>query len=273
MTTLRAPAPKRASASVTLSLALVTIPCQLFSATENGGIKRSEYVRNGDGSYHKIKQQKLNGTTGDVVPYENVVKLFETEKGPVELSDDEIDGIIQAAPGKADIVAFLPLAILMSGHYLVEKIYQVRPASRSIGKRKEADGPATILLDALLTCLRKQGKLALILFTMRSGSSPRYAALLPNARLYTLMFDDEVREDLPITRDVAPANIIEAMGELVRKTSETEPLPLVDKATEAVVAYALKKLDGTHPTVVAPKVSEESPDDLMAALEAALRDR
>lgn len=259
-------APSRSSGSFSLGLGMLVIPCSLYSATESHGIKRSEYVSTDDG-FHKVGRTQVDKETGELVDGSQIVKLFECEDGSlVELTDDEIEAATKAENGTATIEAFIPVEHIGTT-YITDSMYQVRPANRKVGSKSKPDANAVKAFSVLTSAMAERGVFALIQLTSRG--KPKYAALLPDGRMFNLLFTDEVRDERPFP-EAEPSEAELAMGlQLVDAVLKTEPIELIDTATEKVLEYATAKAAGNAPITVEHKEAEAS-GDLLAALAAAV---
>jgi DNA end-binding protein Ku len=255
-------APSRSSGSFSLGLGMLVIPCSLYTGTESHGIKRSEYVKTEDG-YHKVGRTQVDKETGELVDNSQTVKMFECEDGSlVELSDEEIESVTKAENGTATIEAFLPVEHIGST-YITDSMYQVRPANRKVGTKSKPDANAVKAFAVLTSAMAERGVFALVQLTSRG--KPKYAALLPDGRMFNLLFTDEVRDERPFP-EAEPSEAELAMGlQLVDAVLKTEPMELFDTATDKVAEYATAKASGQEPVFVEHKEAEAS-GDLLAAL-------
>lgn len=260
-------APSRSSGSFSLGLGLLVIPCSLYTGTEDSGIKRSQYVKTEDGGYHKVRMRTVDEETGDEVTRDKITKLYECEDGSlVELSDAEIEAAVGAANGSATIEAFMPNEWLGS-RYITDSLLQVRPARRKVGSKSKPDPNAEKAFTVLTQAMLEEGVFALIQFATRG--KPKYGALLGDGRLFTLLFDEEIRDDLPLPdAEISEAEM--AMGiQLVTSLKASEPIELEDTATVKVNEYATAKAGGAAPVQIEAK-EPEAAGDLLAALQAAV---
>lgn len=263
-----APAPKRASASMTLSWGMVAIPVQLFSGTEDSSFSRSEYVKNDDGTYSKVGRKPIIKETGGDVDSTQVVKAVEVEDGIVEISDEEVEGLIGATNGTAQIVCFIKQGVLFNGTYILGDLKQIRPAKRKSGKQSVYDPAATQSFALLMAAMRKTASFAILKVVTRN--KPQFAALLPNGDLYTLLFDEQVRERLPMPEADIEREAVQMGVELIEIAMRDEPPTLHDDSTRRIIEYAEKKAKGEAKPVSAPSEDEGNGQDLMAALSAAV---
>lgn len=257
---------------MTLSWGMVAIPVQLFAGTEDSSVSRSEYVKDVDSegniTYLKVGRQSIVKDTGEKVDSSRVVKCIETEKGIVEVSDDEIANLVGAANGTASVVCFIKQSALFNGTYILGDLKQLRPAKRTSGKQKVHDPAATKSFALLMAAMRKTASFAVLKVTTRGN--PQFAALLPNGDLYMLRFEEEVRERLPMPEAEIAQEEIEMGVELVTLGIQDTPPTLHDDASRRVVEYAEKKASGSAQPVAAPEPQEQG-QDLMAALSAAVK--
>lgn len=265
-----AKAPTRSTATLTLGWGLVSVPVSLYTGSQSNGVKRSEYVRGEDGELHKAGTRKYDKVTDENIEYADIVKVYEADEGKlVELSNDEIDAVLQPENGKADIMAFRPMSEWHEGVYITDKLYQVRPAKTGSGKSKSVS-PATEKAFALLMeSMRQEEVFGLVEVVTRGKTS--ICALLPNGRMFTLLFEDEVREDRPMPEvEFSDAEI--EMGRKLVQTNITKERPeLVNHDAEKVHAYANDKAAGKVEAIVEPsEPSGDGESDLMALLGASL---
>lgn len=265
-----APAPKRATASMTLSWGMVAIPVQLFSGTEDNAFRRSEYVKKVDGdtvTYEKVGRKPINKETGEDVDHADVIKAVEVEDGIVEISDEEVEAALGAQNGTAQIVCFIKQQVLFSGNYVLGDLRQLRPAKRKSGKQSVYDPAATQSFALLVAAMRKTASFAIVKVVTRG--KPHFAALLPNGDLYTLLFDEEVRERLPMPEIEIEREAVKMGVELIEMGMRDDPPTLHDEATTRVIEFAEAKAKG-EATPVATKTEEAPTVDLMSQLQAAV---
>lgn len=264
----RAPAPGRSAASVTINFGLMSIPCSLYAGTQDTAVRQKEYVQSGDGKFHPVGRKKINKDTGELILDEgDVVRLLDTEHGPVEVTPDEIAALSEAVPGSADVVCFLPLAYMSAGYYVPEQMYQIKPKREGSGKNKVEVSAKPF--DLLMAAMRKRGVFAIAKVVIRKGTQPRYAALMPNERLYLVHFDNEVREDLKRTPAEPSPEQLERASKAIAEATESSPPPLIDEVSERIRAFAAEKAEsGEAPEVATVEAKTETVDDLDTLLDA-----
>jgi len=266
VTVNRPAAPSRKTNSFTISWGLVSIPVGMYSGTEDFGIKRNRFTAEG----HEVGMKNYDKETGADVEYGDIVMRYRLEDGTtVELSNEEIEAVVQPIKGVATVEAFVPLAHLVAGTYVPDSLAQVRPADRKNGTKTVADPAAQKAFTLFMRAMQEEGVFALVDVVL--SGKPRKAAILPDGRMFTLKFDQEIRLDRPMPAvDVTDAEL--QMGrQLISVLRTEEPPALADESTEKVHAYAVAKA-AAGDAFEAPK-PEEAPvasDDLMAALQASL---
>lgn len=256
-----APAPTRSSGSAMLSFGPLTIPVQLFTSVEDTStrfIKRSEYTRKGE---PVGRAPIIKGTEPpELVDKEQVARCVETEHGLVELTDQEIKDVLDLPEKQAEIKTFLPLHVMGAGRYMPETLMQVRPAK---GKQRGTFDPAAAkAFSTLLRAMRQEQVFALIELNLRGH--PAYGALLPTGRLYRLLFDDEVREDVTfpdIEVSSDDVNMIRQMMEVSAKPPE-----LTNEYRPLLLAYVQRKAEDSDLLQEHSEPDEEQVDDLLGKL-------
>lgn len=263
---MHAPAPSRSTTNVSLSFMMMNIPVSIYAGTSKSGVSRSRYV-NRNGEWHKVGNKYYDKQTGEEVEYADFQNLVETKNGLVEITDEEIEALVEASSGTLTIKGFVKQDALSGGRYVPQKLYQVRPQKRKVGKTKEVDPGAERAFALLTTAMKKSGVLAVVKYSLRGN--PRFGALLPNGRMYELAFDNEVREGLPLPEAELSEQELSMMEQLINQATEQDPPILKDDSTEKVMEYAEKKAESGE-AVELPEAKTESTGDLMAALQASL---
>jgi non-homologous end joining protein Ku len=273
---MSAPAPSRPILSTTFGLGPIVIPVQIFSGEDDGAsIRRSEYTADGEkvGRISAIKNE--DGTLVRIVENHEVVKRYECADGQlVELTDEEIQAVLDNETGISETLCFLPMSLLKDSTYVQDRRYQVRPARRAKGKTKVDDPKANQAFALLAEGMRREDVFALVQITLRGV--PRYAALVATAgdvQLVTLKYDDEIREPRPLPEvelSDAEVDMARTLIQFSEKPASEAPV-LENSAAEKVRQYAETKAKSGHvakspdPDAVAAPVT-----DLMSQLQAAV---
>jgi DNA end-binding protein Ku len=170
----------RAIWSGVLSFGLVSVPVELYTATEAHGPVFHQFE---EGTADRIRYQRVNERTGDEVEYSDIVKGADVGGDYVLLDQDELDSV---APGRSrlmDIHTFVDSGDIDPLYF--NKAYFLGPGGDETGK----------LYALLREAMEKAGKAAIASFVMRGRE---YLAAVRADRdilvLETLFFADEVRD-------------------------------------------------------------------------------
>lgn len=170
----------RAIWSGVLSFGLVSVPVELYTATEAHGPVFHQFE---EGTADRIRYQRVNERTGDEVEYSDIVKGADVGGDYVLLDQDELDSV---APGRSrlmDIHTFVDTGDIDPLYF--NKAYFLGPGGEETGK----------LYALLREAMEKAGKAAIASFVMRGRE---YLAAVRADRdilvLETLFFADEVRD-------------------------------------------------------------------------------
>lgn len=264
---MAAKAPTRKTFSATIGWGMVSIPVGFFTATEESGISRSQFVRVGE-EVHPVGNKRYDKVTGDEVAYGDIVKMLDTGEGLVELSDSEMEQVLQPDNGVASIIEFRPVEEWESGRYVYTSMMQVRPDKVGTGKNKKVPASSNKAFALLLESMKSEGVFALVEIVTRGRS--RFAAFTAEGRAYFLHYDEEVREELPLP-EVELTDKELTMGRKLIKTAKSRkknPPELANNDAEKVMKYATDKVKGK--AEVPAEAAAEPVDDLAAMLEASL---
>ena len=265
-----APAPQRASLTFSISFGLLNIPVAGFTSTEDIAVKRAQYLADGSkvGVAPCIKND--DGTYGEKVEKSDIVKRFASDNGLVDLTDDEIDNVLNTVPGVSELIAVLRFDHLANGTYVPNgKVWQIRAAKLGSGRDAKPNPGGEKAFALLLAALKAENSFALLRFS-RAGTV-YLGALLPTGRLVGLYHDDEVRED----RDIPGAGTwSEGEFDFARQLLQTAALkqaPVVENDSVAkVTAYANAKAAGQAPVAAEAAAPLPTAIDLIATLKASI---
>lgn len=254
-------APSRSTLKLTLTIGMIPLALDVFSAVEESNISRSMYVKDG-GVLHKCGMTTYDTVTGKNIEKSDVTKCVETPEGVlVEISDDELQALLASENGTCTFLGFLPQEKF---DYSTEKPYQVRPQKVKT-KANPYEKPFVLIMDAM----RETETVALLSFVNRGKT--RYAAIDCDGRLATLRFDEEVREERPMPTAVL-SDQERAMGVTFIDTFKLDEAPVFhDEDSGKLMQFAVDKAktlaeggEVVIPTADAPVA--ESGGDLMALL-------
>ncbi len=253
----------RAIWSGVLSFGLVSVPVELYSATEQHGPVFHEFQR---GTTDRIRYQRVNERTGDEVEYSDIVKGASAGGGNYVLLDqDELDSV---APGRSrllDIHTFVELDEIDPIYF--DKTYFLGPGS------EETEKIYALLRDAMTG----SGKAAIASFVMRGKEY--LAAVRADGDvlvLETLFFADEVRDphqqisNLPGRVKESPQELSMARQLIDTISGPWEPSEYRDTYTDRIndLIEAKKDKKEVEPAAEAPAATNVV--DLTQALQASL---
>ena len=204
--------PPRPIASLTISFGLVSVPVNLYSATEASSSLRFHLLTK-DGS--RVRQQYVSERSGQVVARDRLVNGYEFEKDRYVLFDPgELKALEDAESTSIEIVAFIPFDAVDPLYY--EKAYLLAPDERGAK-------PYRLLHDAM----RQAGRSALAKWTWKARQHvvqlrPADGGLV----LQQLFFANEVRK--PGELEIEPASVSAAELKLALELVEQYAQPSYD---------------------------------------------
>jgi DNA end-binding protein Ku len=253
----------RAIWSGAISFGLVNVPVKLYSATSPKTVRFNQ-ISGKTGA--RIKQKRVDGSTGEEVAFEDIVKGYELSPDRYVLIDpSELEALDPKATHTIDIEDFVDLSEIDPIYY--DSSYYIAPATGGAKAYR-------LLLDAM----RDSGKVAVGRLVLRSKQ--QLCALRPTGdvlTLSTMLFGDEVLAPEGIDElgglSEAPATDRElAMArQLIDSLSNGfDPGRYRDDYRDRVLKLIEAKASG-QPIAPPPVEAESAPaPDLMAALEASL---
>ncbi|HSJ65344.1 MAG TPA: Ku protein [Gemmatimonadaceae bacterium] len=254
--------PARSIANATISFGLVSVPVNLYSASESKASVSFNMLHKKCGS--RLKQQYIcPKDDNEVVTRDDTVKGYEFAKDQyVILSAEELKALEEKATGMIDVVEFVPLAKIDREY--VDKVYY-------LGPDKGGDRAYRLLAAALADT----GYAALGQYAARGRQHlvvlrPRDGVLV----MEQLHYADEIRSpaEVPVPEgDVKPAELTLAK-QLIEQTAneEFEPTKYKDTVRDRVLEAIQKKVEGQEITAEAAPAASGKIIDLMEALKASL---
>jgi DNA end-binding protein Ku len=253
----------RAIWSGAISFGLVNVPVKLYSATSPKGV-RFHQLSSKTGA--RIRQKRVDSTTGDEVPYEEIVKGYEiTPDRYVIIEPDELDALDPKATRTVDIEEFVDLAEIDPIYY--DHNYYLAPTAGGAKAYR-------LLLDAM----RESGKVGIGKVVLRSKQ--QLCALRPTddvLTLTTMLFGDEVLspDRLDELDDIGEAEATQRELTMAQQLIESlsadfEPTKFRDEYRERVLELIERKAAGEEIAVQPAAEEPAAAPDLMAALEASL---
>jgi DNA end-binding protein Ku len=253
----------RAIWSGAISFGLVNVPVKLYSATSPKTV-RFHQLSGKTGA--RIRQKRVDPSTGDEVPFEEIVKGYEiTPDRYVLIEPEELDALDPKATKTIDIEEFVDLAEIDPIYY--DHNYYLAPTTGGAKAYR-------LLLDAM----REAGKVGIGRVVLRSKQ--QLCALRPTGEVLTLttmLFGDEVLTpdrldelDAVGEAEATKRELTMARALIDSLSSEFDPSRYRDEYRERVIEMIERKAAGEE-IAVSPQAEEpEAAPDLMAALEASL---
>jgi DNA end-binding protein Ku len=253
----------RAIWSGAISFGLVNVPIKLYSATSPKSVRFNQ-ISSKTGA--RIKQKRVDESTGDEVPFEEIVKGYEiTPDRFVLIEPEELDALDPKATKTIDIEEFVDLSEIDPIYY--DHNYYLAPTTGGAKAYK-------LLLDAMA----QAGKVGIGKVVLRSKQ--QLCALRPTGdvlTLTTMLFGDEVLspdrlDELDQVSDATATDRELNMAQqlIASLSAEFDPTKYKDEYRERVLELIERKAAGEEITVQPAAEEPAAAPDLMAALEASL---
>lgn len=245
-----------------LSFGLINIPVTMYSASKERSLDFA-MLRKGD--LCPISFKRVCKTSGEEVPYEDIVKGFEYQENKYVVLDE--DDFKRASPEKSeriDIEAFVAEDEIDSKYY--DKPYYLEPG-------KGADKAYVLLREALAQ--EKKVAVATMVFRQREDLvvvKPDDNIILLNQ----LRYPDELRDHsdikVPHKADLSHKEIGMAIELIEKMTDRFKPKSFHDSYTEKLEAIIKDKAKGKKfkPLPKEKNLKHTEPTDLVAQLRASL---
>jgi DNA end-binding protein Ku len=253
----------RAIWSGAISFGLVNVPVKLYSATSPKTV-RFHQLSSKTGA--RIRQKRVDPSTGDEVPFEDIVKGYElSPERYVLIEPEELEALDPKATKTIDIEEFVDLVDIDPIYY--DHSYYLAPATGGAKAYR-------LLLEAM----REAGKVAIGKIVIRSKQ--QLCALRPIGEvmaLSTMLFGDEVLSpdrldelDAIGEAEATKRELTMAQQLIDSLSADFDPTKFKDEYRERVLDLIERKAAGEE-IAVQPEAEDTTPaPDLMAALEASL---
>ncbi|MGW4379198.1 non-homologous end joining protein Ku [Kitasatospora sp. NPDC004531] len=248
-----------------ITFGLVSVPVQLYAATEEHSGPSLHQVHVKDGS--RIRLKRFCEAEGKEVPYSEIAKGYESPDGrQVVLDEEDLAELPLPSKKVVDVLAFVPAESIDPLMY--SKAYYVTTADKAPAK------PYVLLRDAL----RESGQIAVTKVTMRTRESLAVLRVHEDTLvLQTCLWPDEVRSAEGMAPDakvtVRPQELKMARSLMDTLSEDFDLSELHDEYQLALQGVIDAKLAG----VEAPHL-EEQPEgggaeviDLMAVLRSSVK--
>ncbi|MEE1927367.1 Ku protein [Streptomyces sp. TRM 70351] len=242
-----------------ISFGLVSIPIQLYGATENHSVGFHQ-IHTAHDCGGRIRYRKVCEIEEVEVPSDEIGKGFTAEDGrTVVLTDEDMASLPLPTARTIEILSFLPAEDI--DPIQLDRAYYMGAETAAAAK------PYVLLREAL----QRSGKAAVAKFALRGRESlGLLRALEDTLVLHTMLWPDEVRS----AGGLAPAEDVSVRdAELDMATTLMDSLgdldwdDLHDEYRHAVEELVDAKLEGREPAEVAAAPGGGKVIDLMAALE------
>jgi DNA end-binding protein Ku len=246
-----------------ISFGLVNVPVKLYSATSP---KTVRFHQLSSKTGVRIKQKRVDPSTGEEVAFEDIVKGYEvTPERYVMIDPEELEALDPKATRTIDIEEFVDLTEIDPIYY--DHTYYLAPTAGGTKAYR-------LLLDAM----REAGKVGIGRVVIRSKQ--QLCALRPTEdvlALTTMLFGDEVLapdriDELESVNEAEASDRELTMAQQLidSLSNEFDPSKFHDEYRERVLELIERKAAGEE-VAIQPEAEEPAPaPDLMAALEASL---
>jgi len=247
-----------------VSFGLVTVPVRVVSATRSLDVRFHQLDAE---SGARVRQKRVSEQTGEEVPYERIVKGYELEAGRYVIVDsEELAVLAPKASRQIEIEDFVDLADIDPVYF--EQPYFLVPD-------KEAAKAYRLLADVM----QEQQKVAIGRFVMRSKEAlVAIRAVEGVLVLETMRYADEVLAPdrdgaIPEPTSAPTEREMEMARQLVGSLTTTfDPEKYHDEYREELLALIDRKASGEEIVAAPAPAAEEKVVDLMAALEASVKE-
>jgi DNA end-binding protein Ku len=246
-----------------ISFGLVNVPVKLFTATSP---KTVRFHQLNEKTGARIQQKRVDPSTGEEVPYDQIVKGYElTRDRYVIVKPEELESLAPEKTRTIDIEDFVELSEIDPIYF--DHAYYLVP-----------DKGAAKAYGLLLEAMKETGKVAIARVVLRSKEQLVAIRAADGVLVMeTMIFSDEVvspdaLDDLPAAED---RNISDRELKMARQlvdslTSEFDPSRYRDEYREKVLDLIERKAAGEEIAVQPEAPAPARVPDLMAALEASL---
>ena len=247
-----------------LRLSLVTCPIELHSATSEKDKISFNQLNKRTGN--RIKYKKVDASTNEEVPSEDIVKAFQFEKDSyVQFEPDELEEIALDTNHTIDIVSFVPDSE-------IDELYYNTPYYILPGEQDHAAEAFSVIREAL----NEKGMVGIGRVVFRSRE--HMIALRPRGKGMvgtTLLYPYEVKKEAPLFVEIPDIKIDREMlgmaHQLMKsKQGHFQPQKFEDRYETALRELVEKKLKGATIHTAAPAKAATNVVNLMDALRRSL---
>jgi DNA end-binding protein Ku len=245
--------------SGTLTFGLVTLPVSLATATQSHTVRFHQLER---GTSDRVRNRRVNERTGEEVPYDRIVKGYDTGGGEyVVVEPEELDEITPGRSRSIEIVGFADLKAIEPIYF--DTTYFVQPRDESYAK----------VYGLLRGALAETGRAGIATMSMRQKE---YLVAVHAEGgvvvMHTMHWADEVRDPLE-TLDNLPGEAEPSAKELKMATQlieamamDWDPHSFHDTTQERIRELVEAKQRGETVEKGAPAPESTNVVDLMSVL-------
>jgi DNA end-binding protein Ku len=257
----------RAIWSGAINFGLVTVPVELYSATEDHTVHFRQFER---GTSDRIRYRRVNERTGKEIDFNDIVKGYDLGDGEyVLVEQDELDEIAPGRSRSIDIEAFVDLDDI--DPIFFQKSYWLAPSKEEFGRA----------YGLLLQAMARTNKAGVARFVMRGKE--QIAAIRAGEDnvliLDTLLFAEDLRDPakelrkLPEKAEARGRELDMAVSLIDSMTEDWHPEDYHDTYTERVHKLIDDKKAGRKVSVEAPPSEPTKVVDLFEALSRSVEGR
>ncbi len=247
-----------------IGFGLVNIPVRIYSATESATLDLDMLDKR---NHANIKYQRVNESTGKVVPWNDIVKGYKYGEEYVIVTDEDFE---KASPEKSKVINIEEFVLEQD----IDTIYFDTPYY--LEPQKSGEKAYSLLHKAL----EQTGKVAIGSFVMRTRENLCLLKASPNnmLTLVKLRFEEDIRTaeeiNIPKTTTVKPAELKMAVSLINQLTPKKFDIA---KYKDTYNAALLKLIENrAKGKKVAPpkfKMVRNNTTDLMAQLKESLKSK
>ncbi|MDX6697713.1 MAG: end-binding protein Ku [Solirubrobacteraceae bacterium] len=252
----------RAIWSGAISFGLVNVPVKLYSAVSRKSVRFHQLH---DETGVRIQQKRVDPSTGEEVPYENIVKGYElSPEHYVLITPEEMESLDPERTRSIDITDFVALEQIDPIYF--DHPYYLAPAQ---GGEKA--------YELLREGMEESGKVGIGRVVIRSKES--LVAIRPSGdalAMETMLFPDEVvdpdtLDELPVGAKTTKRELEMAQQLIDTLSGDFDPEKYHDEYRERVLEMIERKAQGEEIAVQPAAEPPAKVPDLMAALEASIK--
>lgn len=251
----------RPISSATISFGLVSVPVQLYSASESSASIAFNWLHKKCGS--RLKQQYVCTKDGEKVERDDMVKGYEFSKGQYVLfTPEELKALEERSTGAIEVMEFVPLKQV--DRIYLDRVYYLGPdkggerAYRLLAEALKETGRAAIGQYAA------RGKQYLILIRPQDG-------VLVMEQLH---YADEIRSpaEVPVARGEVKKQELELAIQLIEQAASDRfrPEAYEDNVRKRMLEQIQRKIEGKEIVEEPEEAPQAQVIDLMEALKASL---